>query len=83
MNINNNLSGMLSAQMQIDKNAQTIASSTKSVADVQNPENIDYNSEDFTNAVVDQIPQVIAYKANANGIKTQDEIMGTLLDIKA
>jgi len=83
MRIDNNLNGMLAAQMQINQNAQTIASTTKSSTDIENQETLPSNTQDFTNAMVDMVPQTIAYEANANGIKTKDEMMSTILDIKA
>lgn len=83
MRIDNNLNGMLAAQMQVNQNAQTIASTAKSSTDINNQETLSSNTQDFTNAMVDMIPQTIAYEANANGIKTKDEMMATILDIKA
>lgn len=78
MRIDNNQNAMLAAQMQVNQNAQTVASSaTKAVSE----ESVSDSS--FTNAMLDQIPQVIAYEANAKGIQTQEAVMQTLLDIKA
>ena len=79
MQIDSNLSGMLSAQTQINQNAQNIASSAKTIADPQNQE----VTEDLINSIVDQIPEVISYKANAQGIETQNAVSDILLNIKA
>ena len=38
---------------------------------------------DITEEIVDQIVAKAAFKANANVIKTNDEMLGTILDIKS
>lgn len=79
MNVNNSLTGMLAAQMQINQNAQNIAD----VASVIGSPELQEVSQELIDSIVGQIPQVIAYEANANGIKTQDAVMESLLNIKA
>lgn len=79
MRIDNNLNGMLAAQMQLQQNAQNVASVA---ATVGSPELAEVAS-DITSDIVEQIPIVAAYEANAKGIQTQEVMMQTLLDIKA
>lgn len=79
MTINNNMNGMLAAQMELAQNAKNIASIA---ATVGSPELAEV-SQDLTSSIVEQIPIVVAYEANAQGIKTQEAMMNTLLDIKA
>lgn len=79
MEITNNLGGMLAAQEQISQNASKIAQVANTVGDPALQE----VSQDLIDAIVGQIPEVIAYEANAQGIKTQDAVLDTLLDIKA
>ena len=38
---------------------------------------------DITEEIVDQIVAKAAFKANINVIKTNDELLGTILDIKS
>ena len=78
MRIDNNQNAMLAAQMQVNQNAQTVASSAIEAVSEETVSN-----SGFTNAMVDQIPQIFAYEANAEGIKTQEAMLQTLLDIKA
>lgn len=79
MEITNNLGGMLVAQEQISQNASKIAQ----VANTFGDSALQEVSQDLIDAIVGQIPEVIAYEANAQGIKTQDAVLDTLLDIKA
>jgi len=79
MQINNSLNAMTSMQLKLNESAQTIASVNNTVSDPQNQK----SSQDFTNAIVEQIPTVISYEANANAIKTQNAVHDALLDIKA
>lgn len=79
MRVENSLNGMLAAQMQINQNAQNIAD----VASVVGAPELQEVSQELIDSIVGQIPQVIAYEANANGIKTQDAVMESLLNIKA
>ncbi|APW65719.1 MULTISPECIES: hypothetical protein [Arcobacteraceae] len=79
MEITNNLGGMLAAQEQVSQNASKIAQVANTVGDPALQE----VSQDLIDAIVGQIPEVIAYSANAEGIKTQDAVLDTLLNIKA
>lgn len=79
MEITNNLGGMLAAEQQISQNASAIAQVANTVGDPALQE----VSQDLIDAIVGQIPEVIAYQANAEGIKTQDAVFDTLLNIKA
>lgn len=82
MNIDTNstsLNGMLAAQMQINQSAQVLADVANTVGDPQNME----VTQDVIDAITSQIPETIAYKANAQGIETQQAVVETLLDLKA
>lgn len=79
MRVDNNLSGMLAAQMQINQYAQNIASVANTVG---NPEFSEV-SQDLIDSIVGQIPETISYEANAKGIETQQAVADTLLNIKA
>lgn len=79
MRIDNNLSAMLGASLQIQDSVANIAEVSKTVEDSQFSEFAD----DFAQEIVEQIPQIIAYSANAKSIEVQEVAMGTLLDIRA
>lgn len=79
MTIDNNLSSMLAIQMQVNQMAQNVAQVSNMVGD---PE-LQAVSADIVDSLVQQTPQVIAYQANAQGISTQQQVLDTLLSIKA
>jgi len=79
MRIDNNLNSMVSSQVQINDMASKIADVTNVVSDPQNQE----VTQDLIDSIVGQIPEVISYEANAQGIKTQQAVSDVLLNIKA
>ena len=79
MNISTNLEGMLSAQMQVNQSAHTIANVANTVGDPELQE----VSQDMIDAIAGQIPQVISYEVNAKGIETQQAVADVLLNLKA
>jgi len=79
MQVNNNLNAMNNLELKLNGLAQNIATVADVSGDTQNQEVTD----DLINSIVEQIPTVIAYEANANAIKTQNAVHDTLLDIKA
>ena len=79
MQINNNLEGMIHAQMQVNQTAQNIAQVANTVGDPELQE----ISQDLVDAITSQIPQTISYEANAKGIETQQAVADILLNIKA
>lgn len=79
MNISSNLEGMISAQMQVNQSAQTIANVANTIGDPELQE----VSQDMIDAIAGQIPQVISYEANAKGIETQQAVADVLLHLKA
>ena len=79
MEINSNLGAMVSSQMQIANNANKIADVANALGDPALQE----VSQELIDAIAGQIPEVIAYEANAQGIKTQDAVTDVLLNIKA
>jgi len=84
MQINNSINAMNNLDLKLNGLAQDVASATS----VTKPNEITtkQNQEvtpDLINAIVEQIPTVISYEANANAIKTQNAVHDALLDIKA
>jgi len=79
MQVNNNLNAMNNLELKLNGLAQNIASVADVSGDTQNQEVTD----DLINSIVEQIPTVISYEANANAIKTQNAVHDALLDIKA
>ncbi len=79
MNIDTNLNSMVSSELKINQLASNLSTVAASVGDPQ----FQQSTEDFTNSIVDQIPEIIAYTANAKGIEVQNATADTLLNIKA
>jgi hypothetical protein len=79
MQINNNVEAMVSAQVQIADKVSKIAD----VANVVGDPALQEVSQDLIDAIAGQIPEIISYQANAEGIKTQDAVADILLNIKA
>ncbi|MAD42626.1 MAG: hypothetical protein CL623_09575 [Arcobacter sp.] len=79
MQINNNVETMVSAQVQIADKVSKIAE----VANVVGDPALQEVSQDLIDAIAGQIPEIISYQANAEGIKTQDAVTDILLNIKA
>lgn len=79
MRIDNNLGAMMSSAIQIQDNANKIAE----VANVTSVPEFQESTRDFTSAMVEQIPEIIAYSANAKSIEIQAVAMERLLDLKA
>ena len=79
MNISNNLNSMLESQMQIANNANKLAD----VANVLGDPAFQEVTSDLIDTITSQIPEVISYQANAEGIKTQQAVSDILLNIKA
>lgn len=79
MRIDNNLNAMLGASLQIQEQASNIAQVANTTADPQFQD----AAKDITSAMVEQIPEIIAYSANAKSIEIQTVAMERLLDLKA
>ncbi|MCT7495225.1 hypothetical protein N5S93_06325 [Aliarcobacter cryaerophilus] len=79
MRIDNNLNAMLGASLQIQEQASNIAQVANTTADPQFQD----AAKDITSAMVEQIPEIIAYNANAKSIEIQAVAMERLLDLKA
>ncbi|MCT7516038.1 hypothetical protein [Aliarcobacter cryaerophilus] len=79
MRIDNNLNAMLGASLQIQEQASNIAQVANTTADPQFQD----AAKDITSAMVEQIPEIIAYSANAKSIEIQAVAMEILLDLKA
>ncbi|MCT7496456.1 hypothetical protein [Aliarcobacter cryaerophilus] len=79
MRIDNNLNAMLGAGLQIQEQASNIAQVANTTADPQFQD----AAKDITSAMVEQIPEIIAYSANAKSIEIQAVAMARLLDLKA
>ncbi len=67
MRIDNNLNAMLGASLQIQEQASNIAQVANTTADPQFQD----AAKDITSAMVEQIPEIIAYSANAKSIEIQ------------
>ena len=79
MTINNNLNSMISSELQVNQMATNLAQVSNTVADPQLQE----VTADLIDSIVGQIPEVISYQANAQGIQTQNAVSDVLLSIKA
>ena len=79
MRIDNNLNAMLGASLQIQEQASNIAQVANTTADPQFQD----AASDITSAMVEQIPEIIAYSANAKSIEIQSAAMDRILDLKA
>ena len=79
MRIDNNLNAMLGAGLQIQEQASNIAQVANTTADPQFQD----AAKDITSAMVEQIPEIIAYSANAKSIEIQSATMDRILDLKA
>ena len=79
MRIDNNLNAMLGASLQIQEQASNIAQVANTTADPQFQD----AAKDITSAMVEQIPEIIAYSANAKRIEIHAVAMERLLDLKA
>ena len=79
MRIDNNLGAMLGAGLQIQEHASNIAKVANSVGDGEFQE----YAGDIAGELAEQIPEIIAYSANAKSIEIQAVAMERLLDLKA
>ena len=79
MTVNYNLNSMLSSELQLNQIASNIAQVANTVGDSQFQE----VAADLIDSIVGQIPEVISYQANAQGIQTQNAVSDVLLSIKA
>lgn len=79
MQVSNNIDAMVASQVQIADKVSKIAD----VANVVNDPALQEVSQELIDAIAGQIPEVISYQANAEGIKTQDAVADVLLNIKA
>lgn len=77
--LDSSIIGMKSEELRLNQSAQVIAEVANTVGDPQLQE----VSQDLVDAIVGQIPTVIAYEANAKAIDTVNAVAGRLLDIKA
>ncbi|MDD2641029.1 MAG: hypothetical protein PHS65_08565 [Arcobacteraceae bacterium] len=75
----NNLNALKINEKNLEQSAQTIAQVANTVGEPQNQE----VTQDLVDAIVGQIPTVIAYEANAKAIETINAVSDTLLNIKA
>ena len=79
MTINNNLNSMLASELQISD----LASKMTQIADVVADPQFQEVTADLIDSIVGQIPEVISYQANAQGVQTQNAVSDVLLNIKA
>lgn len=79
MRIDNNLGAMTSSALQIQQSASKISEVGSLVSDPSLQE----VGGDIASQVAGQIPEIIAYSANAKSIEVQSAVMDRLLNIKA
>ncbi len=79
MMVNNNINSMMASELQLNQMASNIAQVANTVEDPQFQE----VTADLIGSIVGQIPEVISYQANAQGIQTQNAVSDILLNIKA
>jgi hypothetical protein len=79
MRVDNNINSMMASELQINQMASNIAQVVNIVEDPQFQE----VTADLIGSIVGQIPEVISYQANAQGIQTQNAVSDILLNIKA
>ncbi len=79
MTVNNNLNSMLASELQISD----LASKMTQIADVVADPQFQEVTADLIDSIVGQIPEVISYQANAQGVQTQNAVSDMLLNIKA
>jgi hypothetical protein len=79
MTIDNNLNSMVSSELKLNEMATNIAQVANTIGDPELQE----VSADLIDSIVGQIPEIIAYSANVNSIKTQNAVSDILLNIKA
>jgi len=84
----NGLTGMDAMQSQVGRHSASIAQqSTFASSDADPSSRVSLSGEaeagDLENSLVGMKESVLLYKANANTVRAADEMLGTLLDIKA
>ena len=79
MTVNNNLNSMLASELQISD----LASKMTQIADVVADPQFQEVTADLIDSIVGQIPEVISYQVNAQGVQTQNAVSDVLLNIKA
>ena len=79
MMVNNNINSMMASELHLNQMASNIAQVANTVEDPQFQE----VTADLIGSIVGQIPEVISYQANAQGIQTQNAVSDILLNIKA
>lgn len=79
MQINNSLNAMT----KLESNLNNIAKDVATVTDVRADASNQAVTPDLIESIVEMIPTVISYEANATSIKTQNAVHDALLDIKA
>ncbi len=79
MTVNNNLNSMLASELQISD----LASKMTQIADVVADPQFQEVTADLIDSIVGQIPEVISYQVNAQGVQTQNAVSDALLNIKA
>lgn len=79
MQIQSNISALAQEENNLLLNAQKLAHVSQVIGDPALQE----VSNELIQSISNRIPIIIAYEANAGVIKVQEEVLETLLDIKA
>lgn len=79
MNINNNLNSM---HLEINKLNQLAKNINESTQMIDDPE-LNEITQNLIDSIAQQIPTQISYSANGSAITTQNEVLGSTINIKA
>lgn len=83
MTISNNISSIQASQTLLNTTANNIANSITTQTRSKNSEGLEQSQTDLSKEILNMMIAQRTTEANVSVIKTQDDIMGTLLDIKA
>lgn len=83
MTISNNISSIQASQTLLNTTANNVANSITAQTRSKNSEGLEQSQTDLSKEILNMMIAQRTTEANVSVIKTQDDIMGTLLDIKA
>lgn len=83
MTISNNISSIQASQTLLNTTANNVANSITAQTRSKNNEGLEQSQTDLSKEIQNMMIAQRTTEANVSVIKTQDDIMGTLLDIKA
>ncbi|MBD3797692.1 MAG: hypothetical protein IE887_08120 [Campylobacterales bacterium] len=83
MTISNNISSIQASQTLLNTTANNVANSITAQTRSKDNEGLEQSQTDLSKEIPNMMIAQRTTEANVSVIKTQDDIMGTLLDIKA